>query len=51
MTQYGDVASWGNAESLAMEKTRDLTTYNVGSGIWSHNEDILPVLEQRGIHY
>jgi hypothetical protein len=51
MTQYGDVPQWGSCESIAMEKTRDLITYNVGSGKFGHAEDFYPVLEQQGIRY
>ncbi len=39
LTQYGDVPKWGWCEAQAMEKTRELTTYNVGAGVFGHNED------------
>jgi hypothetical protein len=35
--------NWGFAESFSMEKTRHLTTMNVGHGIFGHMEDILPL--------
>ena len=38
-TREADVLWWGYSECLAMEKTRDLITYNVGTGIFGHYED------------
>jgi hypothetical protein len=31
--------AWGYVESITMEKTRDLMTYNVQCGIFCHAED------------
>lgn len=39
LTGYGDAQNWGWCEALTMEKIRHLITYNVGSGIFGHNED------------
>jgi hypothetical protein len=45
MTQYEDVPEWGWCEADAMEKTRDLTSYNLNSGIFGHHEDWVPLLD------
>jgi glycosyltransferase involved in cell wall biosynthesis len=40
LTQYNEVSKWGQCEAEAMEKIIFLTAYNVGSGIFGHNEDL-----------
>jgi len=44
LTGNGDAKNWGWCEALSMEKTRDLVTYNVGSGIFGHYEDWVDAL-------
>jgi hypothetical protein len=51
MTQYKDVPEWGWCEADAMEKTRNLITYNVQAGIFGHYEDWLPLLDNKLINY
>ncbi len=41
-----DVPMWGWCEAIAMEKTRNLITYNVGSGIFGHQEDWQKVVDK-----
>lgn len=43
-TQEDTIVKWGWCESLAMEKHRDLKTYNVQSGCFGHYEDWAPLL-------
>jgi GT2 family glycosyltransferase len=39
LTEYTTVPDWGWTEARAMEKIRELITYNVSSGIFGHYED------------